>query len=120
MRNSDGGFTPAASQATSSSRDCSGVISIWSRAIKIPDLWRFDRTRRVAGSIADGVVRKNDGVEAYHRAGAPSRATAAALTSSQEQPSRSRRPQSFVASISDSFEPTCFSIAAEYEFHIFF
>jgi len=27
------GFTPAASHATNSSRDCSGVISIWSRAI---------------------------------------------------------------------------------------
>src|SRR3954453_11942467 len=37
-----------------------------------------------------------------------------------EQPSRSSRPQSFIASASDSFEPTCFSIAAEYAFHIFF
>ena len=48
----------------------------------------------------------------YHRAGTPSRA-AAALTSPQEQPSRSSRPQSFMASASDSLEPTCFSIAAE-------
>src|SRR4051812_17357118 len=118
MRNSDGGFTPAASQATSSSRDCSGVISIWSRAMKNPELWRFDRTRRVAGSLADNIVRKNDGVQRYHRADAPSRA-ATALTSSQEQPSRSNRPQSLMASTSDNFEPTCFSIAAEYEFHIF-
>src|SRR3954453_19895897 len=33
MRNSETGFAPASSHATSSSRDCSGVISIWSRAI---------------------------------------------------------------------------------------
>src|SRR4051794_6245935 len=120
MRNSDGGFTPAASHATSSSRDCNGVISIWSRAIKNPDLWRFDRTRRMAEGVADSAVRKNESrnqglnqeQQGDHRAGTPSR-TAAALPSVQEQPSRSSRPQSFMASVSDSLEPTCFSIAAE-------
>src|SRR3954471_4005637 len=33
MRHSDGGLQPASNHATSSSRDCNGVISIWSRAI---------------------------------------------------------------------------------------
>ena len=61
---------------------------------------------------ADGIVRKNERYQGRHRAGTPSRA-AAALTSPQEQPSRSSRPQSFMASASDSLEPTCFSIAAE-------
>src|SRR5215207_8134889 len=68
---------------------------------------------------ADGGVRINETYGGRHRAGTPSRA-AAALTSEQEQPSRSSRPQSFMASASDSLEPTCFSIAAEYAFHIFF
>src|SRR5204863_9269120 len=57
--------------------------------------------------------------EQYHRAGAPSLA-ATAGASPQEQPNRSSSPQSFSASASDSFEPTCFSIAAEYAPHIFF
>ena len=67
---------------------------------------------RVAGKNADGTVRKDGRYRGYHRAGTPSRA-AAVLMSPQEQPSRSSRPQSFMASASDSFEPTCFSIAAE-------
>src|SRR5258707_1211556 len=112
MRNSLGGFTPASSHATSSSRDCSGVISIWSRAIKNPDVGRFDRTRRMAKGDADGAVRSNERYFGYHRAGTPSRA-ATALISSQEQPSRSSRPQSLTASGSDSLGPTYFSIAAE-------
>src|ERR1700754_2759220 len=112
MRNSEGGFTPASSHATSSSRDCSGVISIWSRAMENPDVGRFDRTRHVTANNADGIARKDEGYRVYHRAGTPSRTTAA-LTSEQEQPSRSSRPQSFMASASDNFEPTCFSIAAE-------
>ena len=54
----DGGFTPASSHATSSSRDCSGVISIWSRAIKI----RMGRRPNAPGNIADNAVRKNEQV----------------------------------------------------------
>src|SRR5262245_12770320 len=101
MRNSDGGLMPASNHVTSSSRDCSGVISIWSRAMKNPKLWRFDRTRLVAEGDADGDVRINETYQGCHRAGTPSRA-AAALTSEHEQPSRSSRPQSFMASASDS------------------
>src|ERR1700730_9508891 len=119
IRNSEGGFTPASSHATNSSRDCSGVISIWSRAIRIPGVGRFDRTRTVSGKVADGVVRKRESQEQYHRAAAPSLA-ASAWASSHEQPSRSSSPHSLDASASDNFEPTCFSIAAEYALHIFF
>src|SRR3954469_9100283 len=112
MRNSLGGFTPSASHATSSSRDCSGVISIWSRAMEIPDVGRFDRTRRMDKKDADHAVRSNERQLGYHRAGTPSRA-ATGLISSQEQPSRSSRPHSLTASASLSLEPTDFSIAAE-------
>src|SRR5258705_2700681 len=97
MRNSEGGFTPASSHATSSSRDCSGVISIWSRAINNPDVGRFDRTRHGTGNNADHIVRKDERYRKHHRAGTPS-LTAAVLISPQEQPSRSSRPQSFMAS----------------------
>src|SRR6476620_10137229 len=119
MRNSETGFTPAASHATNSSRDCNGVISIWSRAMQIPDVGRFDRTRRVAGDIPDRAVRRCERGIYYHRAATPS-LTAGAGLSSHEQPSRSSRPHSLTASASDNLEPTCFSIAAEYAPHIFF
>src|SRR4051794_39951212 len=116
MRNSERGFTPAASHPTSSSRDCSGVISIWSRAMRIPDAGGFDRARTAlgAGGAGGGIPPRG---EDYHP---PAAASLMEGASWHEQPSRSSSPQSFVASASDSFEPTCFSIAAEYEFHIFF
>src|SRR5580698_3007727 len=114
MRNSDGGFTPSASHATNSSRECSGVISIWSRAMQNPDERRFEGMRAVSGMSADQPVRGGLRQQYYHhhRAGASSLA-AGAGTSSHEQPSRSSRPQSRIASASDNFEPTCFSIAVE-------
>src|SRR5260221_500971 len=87
--------------------------------MEIPDLGRFDRTRTVSGAAADQPVRGCRGRKRYHRAGAPSLATGNGA-SPHEQPSRSSKPQSFIASASDSFAPTCFSIAAEYALHIFF
>src|SRR2546430_5671924 len=112
MRNSDGGLQPASNHVTSSSRDCSGVISIWSRAMKKSGYLAIRPNAPCGQGNADGGVRINETYKGYHRAGTPSR-VAAALTSEQEQPSRSSRPQSFMASASDSLEPTCFSIAAE-------
>src|SRR5205823_8443732 len=93
---SAGGFAPASSHATNSSRDCSGVISIWSRAMQIPDLGRFGRTRAVSGDIRGPTDPGMLEGEQYHRAGAPSLA-ASAGASPQEQPNRSSSPQSFSA-----------------------
>src|SRR4051794_30331609 len=61
MRNSEAGFTPAASQATSSSRDCSGVISIWSRAIENPDLGDLNESAVGQGGLSGRVVPQKDG-----------------------------------------------------------
>ena len=57
-------------------------------------------------------ARGRERVRKVHRTGAPS-PIAGDCASLQEQPRRSSRPLSFMASASDNFEPTCFSIAAE-------
>src|SRR5256885_14278730 len=108
---------PASNHVTSSSRDCSGVISIWSRAMKKSGYLAIQPNAPCGQGNADGVVRNNETYQGCHRAGTPSRA-AAALTSEQEQPSRSSRPQSFMPSASDSMEPTGCSIAPDQTFHI--
>src|SRR5881394_4535036 len=83
-----------------------------------PDKGRGKRTRAGSGTVEDERVR-GYGWKQYHRTEAASLA-AGAETSLHEQPSRSSKPQSFSASASDNFEPTYFSIAAEYALHIFF
>src|SRR6185503_16122929 len=87
MRNSDGGLLPASNHATSSSRDCSGVISIWSRAMRKSGYLAIRPNAPCGKGNADGGVRINETYGGRHRAGTPSRA-AAALTSEQEQPAK--------------------------------
>src|SRR3954463_548549 len=87
--------------------------------MKFPDKRRGDPTRAVMNMAADGTVRKHRQDQQCHRTDAASLAGDTA-TSWHEQPRRSSRPQSFSASASDNFEPTYFSMAAEYAPHIFF
>src|ERR1700716_2720884 len=87
--------------------------------MKNPDERRGIETRAGSGTAADKTIREQGRGEQHHRTDAASLAAGPA-TSSHEQPRRSSKPQCFNASASDNFEPTYFSIAAEYAPHIFF
>jgi hypothetical protein len=84
--------------------------------MEIPNERRCNLLRAVSGTPAARAGRERGQKFKVHRAGAASLAAGdvtVAAASWHAQPSRSSRPHSFAASASDSFEPTCFSIAVE-------